>query len=418
MVTAVMRRRRLALLSSLLLVATALAVLPGSNAGATPPFSIIDNGTVQLGVHAEGHLNVPGGVPSSGTGTTFVGLRFLPTGAEATSPGCLCEGWGVWDSVGGASGYVNEALGSASVVVSAPPVATPNSVITQVDAAGTFRVTHDYHPSATPFLYEVTVTIENISAAAANAVYRRVMDWDVEPTAFSEFVTIQGTPSALVFSSDNGFATSDPSVAAGFLLFSGEAVDSGPSDHGAVFDFDFGNLNPGETTSFNTYYGAADTEANAIAALAAVSAELFSFGQPNVPGGPDLGTPNTFIFAFSGVGGPPLFGADIDIKPGSDPNSINLKQGGKNVIPVAILGTDSFDVTTVDPSTLEFGPDGATPIHGDGHLEDVNDDGFLDHVSHYLTSETGIASGDTEACLSAEAGGNPFTSCDAVRTLF
>ena len=37
----------------------------------------------------------------------------------------------------------------------------------------------------------------------------------------------------------------------------------------------------------------------------------------------------------------------IDIKPGSDPNSINL--GSAGVIPVAILSSEAFDATTVDP---------------------------------------------------------------------
>ena len=39
----------------------------------------------------------------------------------------------------------------------------------------------------------------------------------------------------------------------------------------------------------------------------------------------------------------------IDIKPGSYPNSINPNAGG--VIPVAILTTDTFDASTVDPQT-------------------------------------------------------------------
>jgi hypothetical protein len=48
----------------------------------------IDNGTIMMGVWNEGHLNVPGG-PASLGGTTDVGLRYLPTGAESTAPGCL-----------------------------------------------------------------------------------------------------------------------------------------------------------------------------------------------------------------------------------------------------------------------------------------------------------------------------------------
>ncbi len=41
---------------------------------------------------------------------------------------------------------------------------------------------------------------------------------------------------------------------------------------------------------------------------------------------------------------------EIDIKPGSDPNSINLSSAG--VIPVAILSSATFDATTVNPDTI------------------------------------------------------------------
>ena len=75
----------------------------------------------------------------------------------------------------------------------------------------------------------------------------------------------------------------------------------------------------------------------------------------------------------------------IDIKPGSDPNSINLKS--KGVIPVAILSTDTFDATTIDPLSVSFGPHGAMEGHGRGHIEDVNGDGLPDLVLHFRTQE-------------------------------
>ena len=117
---------------------------------------------------------------------------------------------------------------------------------------------------------------------------------------------------------------------------------------------------------------------------------------------------------------------DIDIKPGSFPNSINAKSNG--LVPVAILGSATFDVTQVDVTTLEFGPGGATPAHDltdldtyFEHLQDVNDDGFLDLVSHYRQKEVGLQSGDTTATLSGnllpEFGGIDICGTDSVRLL-
>src|SRR5439155_23586653 len=48
----------------------------GCQQGSAPQLqAIIDNGVVQLGVNPQGHLNVLGDNPSSGTRTDYVGLR-------------------------------------------------------------------------------------------------------------------------------------------------------------------------------------------------------------------------------------------------------------------------------------------------------------------------------------------------------
>ena len=81
---------------------------------------------------------------------------------------------------------------------------------------------------------------------------------------------------------------------------------------------------------------------------------------------------------------------DIDIKPGSYPNAINL--GSYGLIPVAIFSGEDFDANTVDPNTVTLS--GALVARrGKGgekfmaHEEDVNADGLVDLVVQVVTGE-------------------------------
>lgn len=138
------------------------------------------------------------------------------------------------------------------------------------------------------------------------------------------------------------------------------------------------------------------------------------------------------VYDFIGQGPAPKFeihaaghntcSLSIDIKPTSSRNPINTQS--KGVIPVAILGSASFDVTAVDVTTLSFGPGGAATDHDltdaltyADHLRDVNSDGYTDLVSHYRTQEAGFSSGDTQGCITADLvgfPGFPWTGCDVV----
>jgi hypothetical protein len=107
---------------------------------------------------------------------------------------------------------------------------------------------------------------------------------------------------------------------------------------------------------------------------------------------------------------------EVDIRPHSPRNVINPLSRG--FVSVAIRGSDTFDVAVVDPTTLAFGPDGASPLHrGDRYFRDVSPDGFANLVSHYRTEESGITVGETQACVTGELlDGTPFEGCDDITT--
>ena len=71
---------------------------------------------------------------------------------------------------------------------------------------------------------------------------------------------------------------------------------------------------------------------------------------------------------------------DIDIKPGSFPNSIKLSDNG--AIPVAVFSTEAFDATLIDPGTITLNSS-TVRLRGNGFaasFEDINQDGILDLV--------------------------------------
>jgi cell wall-associated NlpC family hydrolase len=90
----------------------------------------------------------------------------------------------------------------------------------------------------------------------------------------------------------------------------------------------------------------------------------------------------------------------IDIKPGSYPPSINLKS--KGVVPVAILGSATFDVQQIDPATVKLA-NAAVALKGNGQpmasYEDVNGDGIIDLVVHVPTQALQLTPADVRANL-------------------
>ena len=111
-------------------------------------------------------------------------------------------------------------------------------------------------------------------------------------------------------------------------------------------------------------------------------------------------------------------GVKIDIRPDSEVNTINL--GSNGVVPVAILSSESFDATTIDPTTVDLA--GArVKVTGKkrrplAHPEDVNGDGLIDLFCQISTSELNIGTGDLLVVLEAQTfSGASIRAVDMIR---
>jgi len=188
------------------------------------------------------------------------------------------------------------------------------------------------------------------------------------------------------------------------------------------------NANRWYTASFNGTSSASPIVAGAAANLQGIA--LQRFGEPLAPseirallvetGSPQLGDIS------QNIGPRPnleqtisqLLGAvvvELDIKPRGFPNSINPFSNG--MTPVAILTTQIFNATTVNPATVRFGRNGteATPVRF--ALEDVDGDGDIDLVLHFTTADTGIQCGDISASVTGQtSSGQRIEGFDSVKT--
>jgi hypothetical protein len=111
----------------------------------------------------------------------------------------------------------------------------------------------------------------------------------------------------------------------------------------------------------------------------------------------------------------------LDVKPGTSPNSINL--GSAGTVPAAILSTPDFSAPAeVDPESLSLIGAAVNLVGKAGRLQcssaDVNADGLADFVCHFVTADLGLQPGDSAAVLLGRTfGGRLIRGEDVVRVL-
>ena len=108
---------------------------------------------------------------------------------------------------------------------------------------------------------------------------------------------------------------------------------------------------------------------------------------------------------------------DIQIKPTATP-PVPINPGAMGVTPVAVLGSASFDVTTVDQSSVRFGTGNAAPQKNSGHFEDVNHDGVVDLVFQFPSQSIGARCNDRALFLTGKnKAGTGIQGSEAIRTV-
>jgi len=127
------------------------------------------------------------------------------------------------------------------------------------------------------------------------------------------------------------------------------------------------------------------------------------------------GAPGTGLVSLTST--PPMLPAievTIDIRPANKENPVDPRSEGK--VKVAILATEDFDASTVDPSTVRFGMGAAPPV--DSRLDAAHEDGGSDLVLKFDTQEAAISCGDTEAKLIGQTfDGIPVAGMDFIKTV-
>lgn len=336
---------------------------------------------IALGIRPEGHMGAPRphnvAVNASTTGIAYKFDGSATQGGitgwrDATTPGCLCEGWGAGglDADGNQfSGRADEAKGGVNNLEVKSFVTEETSLVSTVwiddsDEGPTLEVIHRFGPAAKVpgVLFQALVTITNIGGSTVQDVrYNRTMDWDIPPTEFSERVSIIGaTASAasperpkVLYSGNQGFMY--PKVFNSSSLYASHPKRgvintdyelAGPSDHGFTATFELGDLVCGEAHTFMIYYGAAKDRATIVAAFATEEVPFYSLGQSAVDSHKYRSGFNnsqvTYGFGFKGVSGSAI-APSLPVKTAILPGGVETNEGiVQTYAPPAVFGQNLY----------------------------------------------------------------------------
>ena len=267
------------------------------------------------------------------------------------------------------------------------------------------------------------VTIESVEVSASGTNLGAVInfDWEVHIGAASFGLPVVQFTQTLVDPAD-GYTRNAPVQ---FRFVIGSSVDPASYTFSGQKNFTTG------ATSASPYLSIVKAAfASPLNLSSGLYAQLFLWTADNRNSRISFGT--ITLTVHGSIPADPVY---VDVSPGGCPNPLNTK--AKGVMSVAILGTEDFDVTTIDPASisLEGAPplrwsygDVATPFTADIEFADdcneLRPDGYNDLVLKFNKQEVVNALGDVQdgdvviaelsGNLIAEFGGTPIEGVDVI----
>jgi hypothetical protein len=178
-------------------VLSALAGIAAADGTITSP-----GGGFAVGINAGGSIYTP---------TSGVGFQRLSDNYDPINPGTPTEGWGL-----ALDGQVARGddywTGSSNISLNSENYFASSAVIDHTVNGGQATVSQRYSFYGENVI-GIAVTVTNTSGGTINSArYNREVDWDIQPSLFSEYARIDALAGEVVDSSYYGFEDRDPTT--------------------------------------------------------------------------------------------------------------------------------------------------------------------------------------------------------------
>lgn len=231
-------------------------------------------GTFAAGINVNGSLWEP---------ASYIGFQRLSDAYDPINPGTPTGGaWGV--KLGGTVGWADPAFwGTSNITSGALNIFAGGTQATlDSDMGGVVKV-HQHFDFVDQNVLAIKFTLTNVSGSAQNMQFSTHDDWDILPSLFVEYITVDAIPGSTPIERTTYFGFESRTIDDGWGFDAGAAGGTfGPSDLGAGVELNFGTIADGASVEFYIIRAISkefQSEAGVRAQLVAAGAEWIASGS-------------------------------------------------------------------------------------------------------------------------------------------